>query len=385
MATVAAGYRSASPSTGAERRNRSTPQKRCTGDHVLLTNSGVGRVSGQQSDPKSGSASGPTRSASATRVNEIIKDALAASKSSCENKLICTTPRPRKEGALATPPKTARPPSERAFQGFDVPSVHARQHNFRCKQPSMEAIALMKKELEERDTKAATMSVDEKNKQPCRESQSSADVCTDAQQTFRSLSYVAGKELIASDYQVEQDVTIRTKCITAPTLRPKCGLRLPNTHHDEPKSKCWSSCKQVFSDSSMETLKEQVESYEAIVQVLTSDRETLRQRCAELQAGFDKLQRRCSQSEADLSDCAKQLWGAKAYAQRQHDENQALRTKLDATQEEGKCVICLTESATHAVIPCGHLSVCGACRACVTTSCPVCRQSLTSMVQIYKP
>eukprot|EP00536_Pseudo-nitzschia_multiseries_P018759 jgi/Psemu1/57215/gm1.57215_g len=57
-----------------------------------------------------------------------------------------------------------------------------------------------------------------------------------------------------------------------------------------------------------------------------------------------------------------------------------------------RCVVCLEQSATHAMVPCGHLCLCAECTVrsfskaiCGTPSCPVCRQPLSMVLRIFVP
>jgi hypothetical protein len=48
------------------------------------------------------------------------------------------------------------------------------------------------------------------------------------------------------------------------------------------------------------------------------------------------------------------------------------------------CCICLDDEASYAMIPCGHLCLCGECSTNITLDeCPICRESVTSTMKIY--
>ena len=52
----------------------------------------------------------------------------------------------------------------------------------------------------------------------------------------------------------------------------------------------------------------------------------------------------------------------------------------------GLCVVCLDAQATHAFVPCGHLSVCLSCCQHIITrrsACPICRSLPTSSLLIH--
>jgi hypothetical protein len=58
-----------------------------------------------------------------------------------------------------------------------------------------------------------------------------------------------------------------------------------------------------------------------------------------------------------------------------------LAGKRIATAE---CVMCMSEAATHALVPCGHLLFCHVCGPSTKVkTCPVCRLSITSVMKIF--
>jgi hypothetical protein len=51
-----------------------------------------------------------------------------------------------------------------------------------------------------------------------------------------------------------------------------------------------------------------------------------------------------------------------------------------------ECVVCLSEIATHIVLPCCHLALCSECgRASDMQECPVCRVAIERIARIYIP
>ena len=48
-----------------------------------------------------------------------------------------------------------------------------------------------------------------------------------------------------------------------------------------------------------------------------------------------------------------------------------------------ECVVCLDDEQTHALIPCGHLALCGSCAA-DRSECPLCRVPCTGTLRIYR-
>jgi len=59
------------------------------------------------------------------------------------------------------------------------------------------------------------------------------------------------------------------------------------------------------------------------------------------------------------------------------------------TSKDEKCKICLVDTATYALIPCGHLCMCQSC-CCDSgqfvrgTPCIICRKPIDGFLQIYK-
>jgi hypothetical protein len=47
-----------------------------------------------------------------------------------------------------------------------------------------------------------------------------------------------------------------------------------------------------------------------------------------------------------------------------------------------ECVVCLTRTASHAAVPCGHLCLCASCYPKVGTQCPMCRAHVKTWLRI---
>lgn len=74
-------------------------------------------------------------------------------------------------------------------------------------------------------------------------------------------------------------------------------------------------------------------------------------------------------------------------------EIRRLQRSLQAAEEQGECLICMQEAASHAVVPCGHLVCCEVCTGASNTSthaqqmaslCPVCRGPVEKWMRIYR-
>jgi hypothetical protein len=53
--------------------------------------------------------------------------------------------------------------------------------------------------------------------------------------------------------------------------------------------------------------------------------------------------------------------------------------------ESDECVICLSEAATHVVVPCGHQALCANCAPEQLDKCPVCRGPSTQVIRVFRP
>eukprot|EP00960_Hanusia_phi_P070684 767365-Hanusia_phi.AAC.3 len=53
-------------------------------------------------------------------------------------------------------------------------------------------------------------------------------------------------------------------------------------------------------------------------------------------------------------------------------------------ESENECVICLSELATHAYVPCGHLCVCASCGERYKLKCPFCNRECAACIRIWK-
>lgn len=59
---------------------------------------------------------------------------------------------------------------------------------------------------------------------------------------------------------------------------------------------------------------------------------------------------------------------------------------LVPVQKENKCIICFTDDYNSAFVPCGHMCLCYSCaeeHLKKDKSCPICRQSVTSILKLY--
>jgi hypothetical protein len=65
-------------------------------------------------------------------------------------------------------------------------------------------------------------------------------------------------------------------------------------------------------------------------------------------------------------------------------EAEAREERASNNSNYGECVLCLSERATHAVVPCGHMVVCGACAGQARLEqCPLCRGAVAQLMRVF--
>ena len=55
-------------------------------------------------------------------------------------------------------------------------------------------------------------------------------------------------------------------------------------------------------------------------------------------------------------------------------------------QTQLRCVVCMGRNSTHIVVPCGHHCICAQCSSNIKArqqSCPICRQTIDSIIKVY--
>lgn len=64
------------------------------------------------------------------------------------------------------------------------------------------------------------------------------------------------------------------------------------------------------------------------------------------------------------------------------------REELDVARSrscEGQCIVCMEDSASHVVVPCGHLALCQRCSGLASSRCPLCRQAAERVIRVFRP
>jgi predicted nuclease with TOPRIM domain len=137
-----------------------------------------------------------------------------------------------------------------------------------------------------------------------------------------------------------------------------------------------------------ESLRGQLASQEELLRRANQERYALEDRCKKAEDERDTLQELFSRERRELetllkssAELGEELAACTARLVAVETEKQALHVKCE---DQSRCVICLDLFADHVVIPCGHLAICGTCSAAAATQCPVCRQSVDLIVQVYR-
>lgn len=78
---------------------------------------------------------------------------------------------------------------------------------------------------------------------------------------------------------------------------------------------------------------------------------------------------------------------AEAETRRDKQRESTMRADIELAQCCGtlECVVCLSDIATHIVLPCCHLALCADCAKCSVTVCPVCRTPTEKISRLYLP
>jgi len=121
---------------------------------------------------------------------------------------------------------------------------------------------------------------------------------------------------------------------------------------------------------------------QAQMQARASDAEerlkSLEKELKQFQQGGD-----ATMSTEELTECGQVLLKAM-------DGNMRWKDLQVGSAKEAECVICCSEMATHAMVPCGHLALCQSCAAGMKAAnkkhrCPMCKSEIQSFLKIFKP
>ena len=63
-----------------------------------------------------------------------------------------------------------------------------------------------------------------------------------------------------------------------------------------------------------------------------------------------------------------------------------IKTIRNSIPRESKCSVCIDNIKSHIIVPCGHKTICGQCAPHILQSgtCPICRQSIQSIIKVYE-
>jgi len=74
----------------------------------------------------------------------------------------------------------------------------------------------------------------------------------------------------------------------------------------------------------------------------------------------------------------------------QQEKLETLKVLTDKAEQcipvEAKCSICISNTKSHIIVPCGHKSICGDCAPKILNAgmCPICRTSIQSIIKVYE-
>ena len=66
-------------------------------------------------------------------------------------------------------------------------------------------------------------------------------------------------------------------------------------------------------------------------------------------------------------------------------QGDAQRNIERTAKDDDRCVICLEIEANYVCVPCGHICVCDNCQHSVKGFCPICRQEVAQLMQVFFP
>jgi hypothetical protein len=96
-------------------------------------------------------------------------------------------------------------------------------------------------------------------------------------------------------------------------------------------------------------------------------------------------QEKCGEHNFGFRDICRKCLKPVRENPRSDSNNNSTNQSSDLESEEITCVICLTESRTHAITKCGHLCYCGICGFNIN-KCPICRVEYdpdNDLIKIY--
>ena len=63
-----------------------------------------------------------------------------------------------------------------------------------------------------------------------------------------------------------------------------------------------------------------------------------------------------------------------------------IKTFEDSISIQSRCTICISNTKSHVIVPCGHKSICGECspRILQDGTCPICRENIQCIIKVYE-
>lgn len=107
---------------------------------------------------------------------------------------------------------------------------------------------------------------------------------------------------------------------------------------------------------------------------------TLEKERASIQRQYQATRRNMAQGELVVQTLRFQVDSLQRELAQQREELDAARRSC-----EGLCIVCMEDSASHVVVPCGHLALCQRCSGLASTRCPLCRQDAERVIRVFRP
>jgi hypothetical protein len=112
------------------------------------------------------------------------------------------------------------------------------------------------------------------------------------------------------------------------------------------------------------------------------ERHLLGEKCVQLQADVDQRSREVRALQQHTKALMREFAACRRQKRLLEEQVEAMQATTDANVA---CVVCITEEATHVIVPCGHLALCADCCSGPIRRCPLCRQRCEQKIRLFKP
>lgn len=114
------------------------------------------------------------------------------------------------------------------------------------------------------------------------------------------------------------------------------------------------------------------------IRVLEREKEAVERQCEATKMGV-------AQRELVMRSIQSLVEEANTQADSLEQEVAQQREELEAMRQDGQCIVCMDEVATHVMVPCGHLALCQQCSGLTSSRCPLCRQPAERVIRVFRP